>query len=47
MQFDYNGITNAVGDPYSLEAISGAGSNLSLTITNASGRDQLRRSWGQ
>jgi hypothetical protein len=36
-----------IGDPYSLEAVSGAGTQLSLSVTNASGRDQLRRSWGQ
>lgn len=36
-----------VGDPYSLETLSGTGTTLALSVTNPSGRDQLRRSWGQ
>ncbi len=35
-----------VADPYRLQEISGSGTNLSLSTTNASGRDQLRYSWG-
>jgi hypothetical protein len=33
-------------DPYRLQTVSGSGTNLTLTTTNASGRDQLRYSWG-
>ena len=36
-----------IGDPYSLETISGSGPALALSVTNTSGRDQLKRSWGQ
>src|SRR5262249_52610763 len=36
-----------VGDPYSLEGLSGTGTSLSVSVTNPSGRNQLRRSWGQ
>ena len=35
-----------VGDPYSLETLHGTGTHLTLTLTNASGRDRLRYSWG-
>jgi endoglucanase len=33
-------------DTYRLQTITGSGTNLSLTTTSASGRDQLRYSWG-
>jgi hypothetical protein len=33
-------------DWYRLQTINGSGTNLSLSTTNASGRDQLRYSWG-
>ncbi|WP_223167721.1 hypothetical protein [Nonomuraea sp. SYSU D8015] len=33
-------------DWYRLQAINGSGTNLSLSTTNASGRDRLRYSWG-
>lgn len=33
-------------DHYRMETINGSGTNLSLTTTSASGRDQLRHSWG-
>jgi hypothetical protein len=33
-------------DHYSIQTINGSGTNLTLTTTNASGRDQLRCSWG-
>lgn len=33
-------------DPYRLQTVNGTGTNLSLSTTNASGRDQLRYSWG-
>lgn len=36
-----------VGDPYSLEALHGTGSHLTLRVTNASGRDRLSHSWGR
>jgi endoglucanase len=35
-----------VNDAYRLQQINGSGTNLSLTTTNASGRHQLRYSWG-
>ncbi|KUL27894.1 RICIN domain-containing protein [Actinoplanes awajinensis] len=35
-----------IADPYRLQEISGSGTALTLTTTNASGRDQLRYSWG-
>ena len=35
-----------INDAYRLQQINGSGTNLSLTTTNASGRDQLRYSWG-
>jgi endoglucanase len=35
-----------IADHYRLQEITGSGTNLSLTTTNASGRDQLRYSWG-
>ncbi|MER7278377.1 ricin-type beta-trefoil lectin domain protein [Dactylosporangium sp. NPDC000244] len=35
-----------IADPYRLQEISGSGSSLSLSTTSASGRDQLRYSWG-
>jgi hypothetical protein len=34
------------GDPYRLQEINGSGTSITLSTTNASGRDQLRRSWG-
>jgi len=33
-------------DPYRMQTINGTGTSISLTTTNASGRDQLRLSWG-
>jgi endoglucanase len=33
-------------DTYRLQNINGSGTNISLSTTNASGRDQLRSSWG-
>jgi cellulase (glycosyl hydrolase family 5) len=33
-------------DTYRMETVNGSGTNLTLTTTNASGRDQLRYSWG-
>ncbi|MCF6470980.1 glycosyl hydrolase family 5 [Nonomuraea sp. MG754425] len=33
-------------DPYRLQTVNGSGTALSLSTTNASGRDQLRYSWG-
>ncbi|MBV1856436.1 RICIN domain-containing protein [Catellatospora tritici] len=35
-----------IDDWYSIQQLSGSGTNLSLTTTNQSGRDQLRYSWG-
>jgi len=35
-----------IADHYRLQEITGSGTNLSLSTTNASGRDQLRYSWG-
>jgi hypothetical protein len=35
-----------IADPYRLQEIGGSGTNLTLSTTNASGRDQLRYSWG-
>jgi endoglucanase len=35
-----------INDPYRLQEITGSGTNLGLSTTNASGRDQLRYSWG-
>jgi hypothetical protein len=35
-----------VNDTYRLQNLNGTGTNLSLSTTNASGRDQLRYSWG-
>jgi len=35
-----------VNDSYRLQQLNGSGTNLTLTTTNASGRDQLRHSWG-
>jgi len=35
-----------IADHYRLQEINGSGTNLTLTTTNASGRDQLRYSWG-
>jgi hypothetical protein len=35
-----------INDAYRLQQINGSGTNLSLTTTNASGKDQLRYSWG-
>jgi hypothetical protein len=35
-----------VADPYRLQEITGSGTSLGLSTTNASGRDQLRYSWG-
>jgi endoglucanase len=36
-----------VGDPYSLEMLHGTGTDLSLSLTNPSGRDRLQHSWGR
>jgi endoglucanase len=33
-------------DPYRLQTINGTGTNLSLSTTSATGKDQLRYSWG-
>lgn len=35
-----------LNDWYSLQNLNGSGTNISLSTTNASGRDQLRYSWG-
>jgi len=35
-----------IADPYRLQEIGGSGTSLTLSTTNASGRDQLRYSWG-
>ncbi len=35
-----------INDPYRLQEINGSGTGISLSTTNASGRDQLRYSWG-
>jgi hypothetical protein len=35
-----------INDPYRLQTVNGTGTNLTLTTTNATGRDQLRYSWG-
>ena len=35
-----------IGDTYSMQTLHGTGTNLSLTNNNASGRVQLRWSWG-
>jgi hypothetical protein len=35
-----------INDTYSLQQLNGSGSNLSVTTTNQSGKDQLRYSWG-
>ncbi|WP_173085844.1 RICIN domain-containing protein [Phytohabitans rumicis] len=35
-----------IADPYRLQEVSGSGTNLTVSTTNASGRDQLRYSWG-
>jgi len=35
-----------IDDPYRLQTVNGSGTNLTLTTTNASGKDQLRYSWG-
>jgi Ricin-type beta-trefoil lectin domain/Cellulase (glycosyl hydrolase family 5) len=35
-----------IADPYRLQEVSGSGTNLSVSTTSASGRDQLRYSWG-
>ena len=35
-----------INDPYRLQTVNGSGTSLTLTTTNATGRDQLRYSWG-
>jgi endoglucanase len=35
-----------INDTYSLQQLTGSGTDLSVTTTNQSGRDQLRYSWG-
>jgi hypothetical protein len=35
-----------IADPYRLQEITGSGTSLGLSTTSASGRDQLRYSWG-